>query len=193
MTRRALLHLVNADGVPVSPVIREAIETAFGWVRKDFPNLDEARLADMAESLASSMDARGSRISSPRQFAYPALRGKVQDSLRKGTNQEEPSGVGPDLERIGGTSGSFQGKIDRDILFDQIHEALSERDRVILTLIKSEKPTQQVADELQMKEPAARKAIQRVKERIREIIDGNRKAEDDGKQSAMNQRGLAVE
>src|SRR5579875_960067 len=108
MTRRAQLHLVNAEGAPVSPAIGQAVETAFGWVKKDFPDLDEARLADMAEALASSMAARGSGISSPRQVTYPALRGKVLHSLRKGTNQELPSGVGHDLERIGGSSGSFQ-------------------------------------------------------------------------------------
>lgn len=193
MTRRAQLHLVNAEGAPVSSAIREAIETAFGWVMKDFPDLDEARLSDMAEALASSMDARGSGISSPRQFAYPALRGKVLDSFRKGSNQELPSGVGRDLERIGGSNGSFQKTIDRKILFEQIHEALSERDRVILTLIQSEKPTQQVANELQIEEPAARKAIQRVKERIGQIVHGNRNTKDEGKQKAMNQRGLAVE
>ncbi len=62
-----------------------------------------------------------------------------------------------------------------------------------MTLIQSEKPTQQVADELQIGDTAARKAIQRVKERIGAIVDGNRKPKDEGKQSAMNQRGLAVE
>lgn len=193
MTRRAQLHLVNTEGAPVSSAIREAVETAFGWLKREFPTLDEARLADMAESLASSMDARGNGISSPRQFAYPALRGKVLDSLRKGTNQEQPFGVGRDLERISGSSRSFQPAIDQKILFDQLRETLSERDRTILTLILSEKATQQVADELQTSAPAARKAIQRVKERIGAILNGKRKSKDEGKQSAMNQRGLAIE
>jgi DNA-directed RNA polymerase specialized sigma24 family protein len=193
MTRRAQLHLVNAEGAAVSPEIREAVETAFGWVMRDFPNLDEARLADWAEALAASMDARGSGISSPRRFAYPALRGKVLDSLRKGSNQEQSSGVGRDLERLGGISGSFEGTVDRKILFEQLQNALSPRDRDILLLILNEKSAQDVAGELRTSYPTARKAIQRVKERIGAILRKSSKDEDGGKHGAVNQRGLAVE
>jgi DNA-directed RNA polymerase specialized sigma24 family protein len=193
MTQRAQLHLVNAEGAAVDPAIHEAVETAYRWVLKDFPTIDQARLANWAEALAVSMEARGSGISSPKHFAYPALRGKVLDSFRKGSSQELSSGVGRDLERLGGRSGSFQGAVDQKILFEQIHEALSKRDRDILTLILSEKPTQQVAEELQTSAPAARKAIQRVKERIGAILNVDRKRKDVAKQSAINQRGLAIE
>lgn len=193
MTRRAQLHLVNAEGTAVSPEIREAIETAFGWVRRDFPTLDEARLADWAESLAASMEARGSGISSPKKFAYPALRGKVLDSLRKGSAREQSSGIGHDLERIGGRTGSFQGTIERKILFDQLKEALSERDRDILVLLLNEKTAQDVADELKTSSPAARKAIQRVKERIGALLGSDPNGKDGGKHNSVNHRGLAVE
>lgn len=193
MTRRAQLHLVNAEGVAVSAEIREAVETAFGWVMRDFPGLDEARLADWAEALALSMSGRGSGISSPRQFAYPALRGKVLDSLRKGSAKEQYSGLGSDLERIGGSSGSFQGTVDRKILFEQLQSALSQRDRDILVLLLNEKSAQDVAGELQTSYPAARKAIQRVKERIGALLGNKPTDEGGGEHSAMNQRGLAVE
>ena len=193
MTRRAQLHLVNAEGAAVSPLIREAVEKAFGWVMQDFPNLDEARLADWAEALALSMDARGSGISSPTKFAYPALRGKVLDSFRKASAKEQSAGVGRSLERIAGSIGSFQGTVDRKILFEQIHNALSERDRDILLLIRKEKSANEVAAELDISSPAARKAIQRVKERIEALVNSSPKGKDRGNQSAVGQRGLAVE
>lgn len=193
MTRRAQLHLVNAEGTAVSPEIREAIETAFGWVRRDFPTLDEARLADWAESLAASMEARGSGISSPKKFAYPALRGKVLDSLRKGSAREQSSGIGHDLERIGGRTGSFQGTIERKILFDQLKEALSQRDRDILVLLLNGKTAQDIAKELETSSPAARKAIQRVKERIGALLGSDPNGKDGGKHNSVNHRGLAVE
>ena len=191
--RRAQLHLVNAEGAAVSPVIREAVEKEFGWVIQDFPNLDEARLADWAEALALSMDARGSGISSPTKFAYPALRGKVLDSLRKRSAKEQSAGVGRDLERIGGSSSSFQGSVDRKILFDQIQNALSDRDRDILLLIRKEKSAKEIAAELKTSPPTARKAMQRVKERIEALVNTSPKAKDRGDQSAVGQRGLAVE
>ena len=139
------------------------------------------------------MEARGSGITSPKKFAYAALRGKVLDSLRTGSAKAKSFGVGRDLERIGGSSGSFQGAVDRKILFDQLQNALSHRDRDILLLILNEKSAPEVAAELDMKSPAARKAIQRVKERIGALLGGDPKGKDVGKQSVVNQRGLAVE
>jgi DNA-binding NarL/FixJ family response regulator len=173
MTRRAQLHLVNAEGVAVSPVIREAVEKAFAWVMKDFPNLDEAKLADLAEALAASMEARGSGISSPKQFAYPALRGKVRDSLRKGSAKEQTSGISRDLE--------------------QIQNALSTRDRDILLLIRDHKSAEEIAAELQTSPPTARKAIHRLKERMEALVKTSPKGKDGKNRGAMNQRGLAVE
>ena len=193
MTRRAQLHLVDAEGAAVSPVIRDALEKAFVWVMQDFPNFDEARLADFAEALAMSIQARGSGISSPKQFAYPALRGKVLDSLRKGSAKEQTSGNSRDLERIGGSSSAFQGSVDRKILLDQIQDALSTRDRDILLLIRQHKSALEIAAELQIGYPTARKAIQRVNERIQAIVNTSRKGKDKGDQNAVDQRGLAVE
>lgn len=193
MNQRAQLHLVNAQGEAANPTIREAVETAYGWVLKDFPTIDQAKLADWAEALGLSMEARGSGINSPRQFAYAALRGKVLDSFRKGSNQEQSAGIGRDLERIGGGSSSFQSLVDRKILFEQVNAALSKRDRDILGLMLSEKPTQQAAKELQISASAARKAIQRVKERANAIVNAKRKEKDGAKQNSVNHRGLAIE
>ena len=195
MAERAYLHLVNAEGAAVSPAIQQAAEAAFRWVSRDYPSLDKARLADWAEALAAAMQVRGGAIESPERYAYVALRGRVRDWLRTASAQEQSAGIGPDLERIGGSNGSFQGLLDRKILFDQLQSALTERDRAILILLLSDKSAQEVAAELQASYPAARKAIQRVKERIGAILDGipKERGGGNGKASSMNRRGLAVE
>jgi len=195
MTDRHLLHLVNAEGAEVSPVIREAAEAALRWVSRDHPNVDKAQLADWAEAVGRSMQTRGSDIEWPERYAYAALKGKVRDWLRTGTAQEETSGVRRDMERIGGADSSFQGSVDRRILFDQLQKALGERDRDILLLLLNEKSAQEVAGELQTSYPAARKAIQRVKERIGAILDGGSKQTDGvvNERGSVDQRGLTVE
>jgi DNA-binding CsgD family transcriptional regulator len=195
MTDRAQLHLVDDDGTIVSPAIREATEAAFRWVSKDYPNFDTAKLADLAEALAVSMQGREIAIEFPERYAYAALKGKVRDWLRTGSAQEQSSGIRRDMERIGGVNGTFQRTVDRRILFDQLQIALSERDRAILFLLLNEKTAQEVAGELKTSYPAARKAIQRVKERIGAIL-GRAPADKDGdidKRSSLNARGLALE
>ena len=193
MTERPQLHLIGAEGANISPGIREAVELAFRWVGNDYPDLDRARLSDWAESLAVSMANRGIGISSPNRYAYAALRGKVRDWLRTGSAQEQASGVSRDLERLGGSSSSFQGTADHKILFDQLRGALGERDRTILILLLNEKSAQDIATELKTSSPAARKAIQRVKDRIRLLLGTGPKNRDGGRNSTVNQRGLAVE
>jgi DNA-binding CsgD family transcriptional regulator len=195
MTDRPQLHVVTAEGADVSPVIREAAEAAFRWVSKDYPNVDRAQLADWAEAVARSMQVRGSAIEWPERYAYAALKGKVRDWLRTGPAQETSSGVRRDMERIGGTNSSFQGSIDRVILFDQLRKTLGERDRAILFLILNDKSAQEVAGQLDTSYPAARKAIQRVKERIGAILAGGSKQKDGvvDERGSVDQRGLTVE
>ncbi len=196
MTERAQLHLVDAEGAAVSPVIRDAVETVFRWALRDYPNVDRAQMADWAETVARSMQARGSDIELPERYAYAALKGKVRDWFRTGAAQEESSGVRRDMERIGGSNSSFEGTVDRRILFDQLHNALGERDRVILYLLLNEKSAQEVAGELETSYPAARKAIQRVKERIGAMLGGGTSKQKDGVvdvRGSVDQRGLTVE
>ncbi len=196
MTERAQLHLVDAEGAAVSPVIRDAVETVFRWALRDYPNVDRAQMADWAEAVARSMQARGSDIELPERYAYAALKGKVRDWFRTGAAQEENSGVRRDMERIGGSNSSFEGTVDRRILFDQLHHALGERDRVILYLLLNEKSAQEVAGELETSYPAARKAIQRVKERIGAMLGGGSSKQKDGVvdvRGSVDQRGLTVE
>ena len=195
MTERAQLHLVDAEGADVSPAIRQAVETVFRWVLRDYPNVDRAQLANWAEAVAKTMQARGSAIEMPERYAYAALKGKVRDWFRTGAAQEEGAGVRRDMERIGGSNGAFQGTVDRGILFDQLEKALGDRDRVILFLLLNEKSSQEIADELQTSSTAARKAIQRVKERIGELLSSNASRSKDGvaKGGSVDKRGLTVE
>ncbi len=195
MNDRPQLHLVNAEGAEVSPVIRNAAEAAFRWVARDHPNVDKAQLADWAEAVGRSMQTRVSEIEWPERYAYAALKGKVRDWRRTGIAQEESSGVRRDMERIGGENSSFQGSVDRRILFDQLRKALGERDRAILFLLLNEKSAQEVAGELKTSYPAARKAIQRVKERIGVILDRGSNQTDGvvNVRGSVDQRGLTVE
>jgi DNA-directed RNA polymerase specialized sigma subunit len=78
-------------------------------------------------------------------------------------------------------SGSFQGVIDRKILFEQLKATLNERDRYILVLLLEDKTSPAtVANELGTSYPAAAKAIQRVKERIASSLTRARKKDDPG-------------
>ena len=195
MTERARLHLVDAEGGAVSPAIQEAAEAAFRWVSRDFPTLDKAKLADWAEAVAASMHAREGDIESPVRYAYAALKGKVRDWLRTRSAQEESSGIGRDLERLGGSNGSFQGSLDQKILYDKLQGALPELDRAILILLLNEKSPREVAGELQTSYPAARKAIQRVKERIGTILGSTQRLREGGDKETqyVKGKGLAVE
>ncbi len=170
MAVRPQLHLVSTQGANVSPAIREAVENAYRWVAKDYPHTDEAQLANWAEAVALTMQSRGSDIRSLTKYAYAALGGKVRDWNRTGTAQEQSAGVARDLERIGGSTSSFQGLADRKILFGQLENALEERDRDILVLLLTEHDAQEIAEELKTSYPAARKAIQRLRERCAFLV-----------------------
>lgn len=171
MAERPQLHLVSTEGAAVTPEIQEATELAYHWVERDFPSFDRAQLADWAEAVGQSMQSRGSDIRSLRRYAYAALRGRVLDWFRTGAAQEQSAGVSRDLERIGGTSSSFQGIVDRKILFEQVQGVLQQRDRDILVLLLNEHDAQEIARELNTSYPAARKAIQRLRERIAAIVE----------------------
>lgn len=76
---RAHLHLIDSGGVVLSADIQAACETAFNRVVRDFPDFDQALIADWAEEVAASMHESGESIQFPRRYAYMALRGKIRD------------------------------------------------------------------------------------------------------------------
>jgi hypothetical protein len=178
---RAQLHLVDTAGNVVCPAVESAVERAFRWVLRDYPQVDPAMIANWAEEVAHGMQERATILVSPQRYAYSALKGKVRDWTRSGAAKEQVAGIGRDLESIGGLSSSFQGAIDRKILFEQLKATLNERDRCILVLLLQDKTSPAtVANALGTSYDAAAKAIQRVKERIGSTLTGARKKNDPG-------------
>ena len=170
---RTHLHLVGPTGNPVSLTVRSAIESAFGWAIREFPYLDEALVAGWAEDLASALEQKTDQVVSPRRYAFAALHGRVRDWLKSGPAKETSVGIGPALEAVCGVSGSFQGTVDRSILFEQLKATLNERDRYILVLLLQDNTSPAtVASALGVSYAAAAKAIQRVKNRIAETLTG---------------------
>lgn len=180
------LHLVDSQGMSVSPDIEAAVGQAFRWVSRDYPRMDPAQLANWAESVASAMQVRRTSLESPRRYAYTALKGRVLDWLRTGTAREESAGMGHDLERISGVGHSFQGAVERKILFGQLQAALNERDRSILVLLLQDKTSPAtIAESLGITYPAAAKAIQRVKERVSALLRDTHRNADKSDRSAL--------
>ncbi len=96
-----ILHLVADDGRPVSLEVREGVEAAYRWALYKFKCLDEAVLAGIAESVAVGMTRHLEEIRSPRNYAFAALRGKVQEWCRAHSVHEVAVGDIGELERIG--------------------------------------------------------------------------------------------
>lgn len=179
---RMTLHLVNADGSAVNAEIENAVKRAFVWVIRDYPHVDSALVANWAEDVAAAMQCRADEISSPIRYAQAALKGRVHDWLRSATAREEVVGIGFDLERLAGTSGSFEKSVERHILFQQLKEVLNERDRMILYLLLEDKTSpKDVAAVLNTSYPAAAQAIKRVKDRIANTLRGPRKNDGEGR------------
>jgi hypothetical protein len=171
---RAHLHLIDSRGMPLSSIVQAACELAFKRVLLDYPNFDEAQIANWAEEVALAMNERGDAIQFPKRYAYMALKGKVRDWSRTGAGRAELKGIGPELEKVAGSSESSETQTEREVLFEQILPMLSERDRAILVLLLNEQSTPAVAAFLDTNYAAAAKAIQRVKDRISVVVNGKR-------------------
>jgi hypothetical protein len=46
---QAPLNLVDSTGVSVDPVIQNAVQTAFRWVARAYPHIDQAKLKEKFE------------------------------------------------------------------------------------------------------------------------------------------------
>ena len=171
---RAHLHLIDNSGFALDAAVQAACEIAFMRVVLDYPDFDQALIADWAEEVAAAMDERGEAIQFPRRYAYMALRGKVRDWSRTGPGRAELKGIGPDLEGVAGSVESFADQTEREVLFEQILPALNERDRAILVLLLNEQSTTAVAAFLNTNYAAAAKAMQRVKDRVSVVLNGKR-------------------
>ncbi len=168
-----LLHLVDDDGRPVSPELREAIQRAYLYAVHHFPRVDQAIVADMAEVLAISMCRRLDQIKSLNQYALAAMIGKVHQWFRS-----HPLVVVPASEMAlewaaGGTPDRAFQDIENEILFEQIKAKLRERDRQILVLIEQGMGTPTaISAALGLTQEAAKKALYRAKEKMSVILAG---------------------
>jgi DNA-directed RNA polymerase specialized sigma24 family protein len=172
LMRSPYLHFIDTNGDAVSPAIKSAVEAAFRWALTEYPDIDSALLANFAERLAKNMQANIDSITSIRRYAYAGMHGKVRDWLKNKTPKEITVGLGQDLDGYAGVTASFQGAVDRAILFEQLRSKLSARDRYILVLLVQQNATPtDVAAGLGISYSAATKAIQRVRERIATALD----------------------
>jgi hypothetical protein len=165
------LHLVDRNGQDLAAATRDAVSDAYRWAVVEFPNLDQAAVAGWAEDLGKAMAAHPGHIEFPRRYATSALKGKILGWFRKHPGKEIAVGLGPELEQWLGLDPKAQLTMERTVLFEQLRTKLNERDRQILVLLLQDITSpRDVAAALGIKYDAAAKAIQRVKERIAEIL-----------------------
>jgi RNA polymerase sigma factor (sigma-70 family) len=179
---RTLLHLVDRQGRALSAVQQTAIEAAHRWAVREFPRIDQASLANWTEEVGAAMAQRGEDIKSPRRYAFAALHGKIREYFRSGGTREITVGISSDLEKWAGVDGNSTQRLEREVLFEQLSLRLSERDRHILVLLQQDKTKPaSVAAALGVSDVAARKAIQRVKERMAAILTNDLPVHESGK------------
>ena len=165
------LHLVDRNGQDLAAATRDAVKDAYQWAVVEYPHVDQAALAGWAEDLGRAMAAHPGHIEFPRRYATSALNGKILGWFRRHRGKEIAVSVGPDLEEWVGLDPKAQLTIERTVLFEQLRAKLNERDRQILMLLLQDITSpRDVAAALGIKYDAAAKAIQRVKERIAEIL-----------------------
>ncbi len=173
MMDQTLLHLVDQRGETLPTTVRQAVEAAHRWIRREYPRLDEAVVAGWAEDVGRAMGARLLEIQSPQRYAFVALRGKAKEWFRSNmASREIAVGLGSDLEEWVGIDRSSQHDIYKAALFDQLKSRLSDRDRHILVLLQQDITSpKQIGTALGMRYAGAAKAIQRAKERMRAIVN----------------------
>jgi len=171
----SLLHLVDERNVPVTPEIRIAVEAAYRWSVREYRQIDESELAPMAESVASAMAKRTDEIVSPRRYAFAALTGKIQEWFRGHRAKLVSYETEDELDRELGANEQFTLEVERRILFSQIRSRLNERDRQICVLMEQDLDSpRDVAKALHITYSAAAKALQRVRERMANMVEVER-------------------
>jgi len=167
-----LLHLVDHTGQPVEPPVRAAVEAAFRRIVRQFPRIDEAILADIAESVAVAISKKRSDIRAVKQYAFVAMQGRVKEWFRRHPGVEISVPEATSLEDLAGGVEDISF-LDADMrrLLDQMKAQLSERERTILVLIEQGcGDPGRVAAALGLTYTGAAKAIQRAREHVKEIL-----------------------
>jgi RNA polymerase sigma factor (sigma-70 family) len=167
----SLLHLVDQNHAPVKPEIRIAVEAAYRWSIREYPNIDGADLAAMAEGVGLRMSKRFDEIQSPRRYAFAALAGRIQEWFRKHPAKMVSFGSEDKFDREIGPDNRFSLEVERRLLFAQIRSRLSERDRQICMLLEQDVTSpREIAKALEISYSAAAKALERARERMASIV-----------------------
>jgi DNA-directed RNA polymerase specialized sigma24 family protein len=166
-----LLHLVDQRGQTLPTTVRQAVEAAHRWIRREYPRLDEAVVAGWAEDVGMAMGSRVIEVEALQRYAFVALRGKAMAWFRSKASREILVGIGSELEEWIGIDQSSQRTMYQTALFAELQSMLKDRDREILVLLQQgiTSPAN-VGTALGLKYDAAAKAIQRTKERLRAIV-----------------------
>ena len=70
------LHLVDTEGKPVNPTTELAVVQAYRWVVREFPLIDTALIANWAELVACTMQARTATVRDPKQVRFRGSKGQ---------------------------------------------------------------------------------------------------------------------
>lgn len=170
-----VLHLIDDNGQPVDPDVRGAIEKAFRRAVRQFPRIDEAILADMAEEVALRIAKNRNKVRSIQQYAFVAMDGRAREWFRRHPGLEVQMFETAELESVaGGEEDSAFDVIELKYLFEQMKTQLSQRDRQILALIEQGCGSpKEVAAALGITYTAAAKAVQRAKDHVAEILSNH--------------------
>jgi RNA polymerase sigma factor (sigma-70 family) len=169
----SLLHLVDQENAPVKPEIRIAVEAAYRWSIREYPNIDDVDLAAMAEGVGLRMSKRFHEIQSPRRYAFAALSGRIQEWFRGHPAKMVSFESEDEFDREIGPDNRLSLEAERRVLFAQIRRRLSERDRQICMLLEQDVTSpREIAKALEISYSAAAKALERARERMASIVRG---------------------
>ena len=165
------LHLVDESGQPVPDEVREAVERAYRYLTFEYKRLDPSLLANIAEATALTICRNADEIGSIKPYAFATAIGKVNDWLST-HDKEDPGKTSSALERAaGGVQDRSHSAVEYRLLFERMKAQLNARDQQILVLIAQglDKP-RPIAEALGLTYEAAKKAVQRVKERMKILL-----------------------
>ncbi len=177
------LHLVDETGQPVPDEVREAVERAYGYIAFEYKRLDPSLLANIAEATALTICRNAHEIGSIKPYALGTAVGKVNDWLST-YDKEVPGKTSAALERAaGGVRDRSHFDVEYRLLFERMKAQLSARDQQILVLIAQglDKPGA-IAEALGLTYEAAKKALQRVKGRMKALLEEHEQSRRDSPQ-----------
>lgn len=117
------------------------------------------------------MAERESSVQSPYRYASTALQAKIREHFRSYGSREVLLGTHGELDAQAGGELHSARAMQRDVLFGELRNQLSERDRRIFILLQQDITSpQSIGSALGISYSAAGKAVQRLRERLQAIL-----------------------